>query len=250
MADSLLSPEDIARIFQIESGGDPNAVTGSHRGLGQFGPAEEARFGITDANRADPIAQAAAVAQEAAANRARLRSVLGREPTGSDYYLAHQQGAAGAAALFGNPGMPAWQAIRPFYKSDDAARRAIIGNIPGNHPLAGADPNTITSADFAGLWANRFGGAPAAPAAASGAPANAVASAVDALKEAAPTGAAPDAANPLASLFGGGMQKAGASAMADAAKGPQGFQFMNPGLPPILPTGPLHPLPLGVRGLG
>ena len=37
-----------SRLFQLESGGDPNAVTGSNRGLGQFGPSEEAQFGLSE----------------------------------------------------------------------------------------------------------------------------------------------------------------------------------------------------------
>ena len=42
-------PPDLARFvprfIQIESGGDPNAVTGSYRGLLQMGPAEQAKYG-------------------------------------------------------------------------------------------------------------------------------------------------------------------------------------------------------------
>lgn len=161
------SPAYIARLFAIESGGDPNAVTGSNRGLGQFGPQEEARYGLSDANRADPGAQATAVAREAQEHTAVLRKVLGRDPTPGEMYLTHQQGVAGGPALLSaQPDMPAWQVIRPYYKSEAIARKAITGNVPSDHPLYGQDADRITAADFRNLWVNKFerglGGAPAA----------------------------------------------------------------------------------------
>jgi hypothetical protein len=146
----------VNRLFQIESGGDPQAVTGSNRGLGQFGPAEERMYGITDANRERPEAQAAAVMAERAANDPSLRRALGREPTHADHYLAHQQGLAGASALLGNPNIPAWQAIRPFYRSDAIAQKAITGNIPGDNPLKRLGVNDISSAGFTAMWRDKF----------------------------------------------------------------------------------------------
>lgn len=144
------------RTFQIESGGNPNAVTGSNRGLGQFGPEEEKRFGITDANRNDPAAQSAALAREADVNRPILAKVLGRDPTNAELYIAHQQGQAGGPALLANPDQPAWQVIRPFYKSDAMARLAISGNIPGDTALKGRDVDTITAGEFTDMWAGKF----------------------------------------------------------------------------------------------
>ena len=51
------------RLFHIESGGDPNATSpgGRNKGLAQFSPDLEAKYGITDANRTDPHAQLSAV---------------------------------------------------------------------------------------------------------------------------------------------------------------------------------------------
>lgn len=152
-----LDPAYISRLFQIESGGDPNAVTGSNRGLGQFGPQEEARYGITDANRGSADAQAAAVQREAVEHAAKLQKALGRAPTPGELYLMHQQGIAGGPALLSaDPSMPAWKVIRPFYKSDSIARQAITGNVPGNHPLRGADADNITAGDFRNLWVSKF----------------------------------------------------------------------------------------------
>jgi hypothetical protein len=152
----------MARLFTIESGGNPYARTGSNRGLGQFGPREEAQYGINDSNRTDPNVQKAAVLAEAENNRAKLAAVLGREPTAADYYLAHQQGAAGAPALFSHPDMPAWQAIRQYYPSDAIAQRAITGNIPTGSPLYGRNVNDIKSSDFTNYWNAKFNGIPAA----------------------------------------------------------------------------------------
>ncbi len=156
-ARAAINPGYVARLFQIESGGNPNAVTGSNRGLGQFGPQEEAKYGLSDANRTSPQAQADAVHREAIEHAAALRRVLGRDPTPGEQYLTHQQGIAGGPALLNaDPTMPAWQAIRPFYKNDAIARLAITGNIPGNHPLRGTDPDKITAGDFRNLWVSKF----------------------------------------------------------------------------------------------
>lgn len=146
-----------ARLFQIESGGNPNATTGSNRGLGQFGPAEEAQFGLNDQNRTDPAAQAAAVQREAVLHSGVLSKALGRDPTPGEMYLTHQQGIAGGPALLtADPSQPAWQVIRPFYKSDAIAQKAITGNIPGNDPLARASAGDITAGDFRNMWVSKF----------------------------------------------------------------------------------------------
>ena len=126
-----------ARLFQLESGGDPNAATGSHRGLSQMGPAQERQFGITDANRLDPAAQAAAVDRVRALHGPVLSRALGRDPTPGELYLTHQQGIAGGPALLAGGDRPAWQVIRPYYKSDAIAKQAITGNLPQDSGLRG-----------------------------------------------------------------------------------------------------------------
>lgn len=151
----------VGRVFHIESGGNPNAVTGSNRGLAQFGPAEERQYGITDANRTDPNAQSAAVLREAANHGPILSRALGRAPTAGEYYLTHQQGIAGGPALLtADEGMPAWKAIRPFYRSDAVAQRAITGNIPRGSELYGVHPDQITAGAFRNFWVSKFEGHP------------------------------------------------------------------------------------------
>lgn len=146
----------IARLFQIESGGNPNAVTGSNRGLGQFGPAEEAQFGLNNQNRTDPNAQAAAVQREQAQYAPILARALGRPSTPGEDYLTHQQGQAGGPALLtAAPGTLAWQAIRPFYKSDAMAQKAISGNLPAG---SGLNALTATAPQYSNFWVNKFEG--------------------------------------------------------------------------------------------
>jgi hypothetical protein len=207
----------IARLFQIESGGNPNAVTGSNRGLGQFGPGEEAQFGLNDQNRTDPIAQAAAVQREAALHSGVLGRALGRPPTPGELYLAHQQGIAGGPALLTGGNTPAWQAIRPYYKSDAMAQKAISGNLPAG---SGIDPATATADQFAKFWVSKFeGGQPA---------------------QSAPLQAIPPAAPPSGiGLFG--AQMAGGAPAQQGAPQQQGNPLA--ALAPLLAPGP-QPAPM------
>lgn len=163
-------PGYLGQLFQIEGGGNPNAPpTGSNRGMGQFSPDLEKKYGITDQNRTDPAAQTRAVQMEAAEHYPILQKALGRAPTAGELYLTHQQGVAGGPALMtASQDQPAWMAIRPYYKSDAIAKQAISGNIPSNHALYRSDVNGITAGDFRNLWVSRFdGGTGAASAAAS-----------------------------------------------------------------------------------
>ncbi|MBA0084242.1 MAG: hypothetical protein HRJ53_04535, partial [Acidobacteria bacterium Pan2503] len=156
--DQFYNPKDYARaVFGIESGGNPQAVTGSNRGLGQFGPQEERQYGITPQNRSDPNAQYSALQREAQDHSQVLRKDLGRDPEAWELYLTHQQGRAGGPALLtADANTPAWQAIRRFYGSDAIAQRAIHGNIPRNNPLYNVPASRITAEQFRNLWRDRF----------------------------------------------------------------------------------------------
>jgi hypothetical protein len=159
----------VSKLFHLESGGDPNAVTGSNKGLGQFGPREETRYGINDANRADPIVQTRAVLAEAAANRIPLSSVLGRNPNAGELYLAHQQGIGGAIAQLTHPDAPAWQNMASTKegreKGDAWAKQAIWGNMtPQMRALFPDGVESVKGSDFVALWNARFNGTvPPAP---------------------------------------------------------------------------------------
>jgi hypothetical protein len=132
--------------------------TGSNRGLAQFDPELERKYGLNSRNRNDPQAAARALQMEQQEMQPKLSQALGREPTDAEYYIAHQQ-RAGAPALFraarDSPGTPAWQVIRPFYGSDAMARQAIGGNVPGINRIQAAN---MTADQFVRFWQDRFGG--------------------------------------------------------------------------------------------
>jgi len=135
----------LARTYQIESGGNPNAQNpNSSAGGGfQFIDSTAKAYGLTD--KTDLGASADAAARLARDNAAALRGVLGRDPTAAELYLAHQQGGGGASALLSNPNALAVDVV-----GADAVR------------LNGGDPN-MTAGEFANLWLGKFGGGQAQP---------------------------------------------------------------------------------------
>jgi hypothetical protein len=93
-------------------------------------------FGVTD--RFNPEQSTVGAAKFAKQNAAKLRGVLGREPTGAELYLAHQQGGAGAARLLSDRDRPVNTLL-----SDDAIT------------LNGGSLD-MTAGDFADLWIDKW----------------------------------------------------------------------------------------------
>jgi len=92
-----IDPKTMLTMAQIESGGNPNAVSATGAaGLYQFTGRTAKQYGIK--NRFDPRENAEAAAKFMADNAATLKK-YGIEPTAENLYLAHQQGAAGAAEI-------------------------------------------------------------------------------------------------------------------------------------------------------
>lgn len=164
----------IPRYIQIESGGNPNAVTGSYRGIFQMGPDEIARYGGSGYNEGVRLLEDRA---------ASLQRSLGRPPTPTEVYMAHQQGPAGVLAHLSNPDAPAWQNM---YSTGEGqrrganwAKRAIWGNVPddlkrqyGLTPgpggfsqdvASGALDNFSSNQFVNGVWARKVEGAGAVP---------------------------------------------------------------------------------------
>lgn len=150
----------VKKLIQIESGGNPNAVTGSYRGLGQFSKEEEKKYGITDDNFTKPEIQKAAIKTKASDDSKALEALIGRKPTQGEIYLAHQQGVMGAANHIRNPDKPAWANMynTPEYQRRGArmAQIAITGNIPKGHALKSRPLDEVTSGEFSKLWTSRF----------------------------------------------------------------------------------------------
>ncbi|WP_273758726.1 transglycosylase SLT domain-containing protein [Bartonella sp. AU55XJBT] len=99
------------RVAQVESGGNPNARNprSSAGGLYQFIDSTAKQYGLQD--RFDPMQAADAMGRFTLDNRNHLSRLLGRAPTDAELYLAHQQGAGGAARLLQNPHANAAQLV-------------------------------------------------------------------------------------------------------------------------------------------
>jgi hypothetical protein len=128
------------KVATIESGGDPNAQNpgSSAGGLFQQIDSNAAAYGV--ANRFDPIQSTEGAVKFATENMSYLSKVLGREPTGGELYLAHQQGPGGAAKLLSNPDELAVNIV-----GADAVR------------LNGGNDN-MTAGEFANIWISKYNG--------------------------------------------------------------------------------------------
>jgi hypothetical protein len=168
-----VSPELMRAVAQIESGGDPNAVTGSYKGLYQLSEPEFQRYGGKNIFDPEENTRVATMKIQAEANQ--LAKALGRPVTDADVYLAHQQGVGGATSHLSNPDQPAWQSMAQTaegrQKGEEWAKRAIWGNIPDQQKAQFGDVNNVTSGQFAGLWQARLARAMGQPATAQPAPA-------------------------------------------------------------------------------
>lgn len=138
-------------VSMLESSGGVNTGTGQYTGIFQIGPEVAKDFGVTPEQLSDPRVNAQVAAKLAGRNAAILRARLNREPQPWELYLAHQQGAAGAASLLQNPNANAVEVLAGAYGGDRArAQQAVIQN--GGRP-------DMTAGEFAQLWAQKFGGA-------------------------------------------------------------------------------------------
>lgn len=134
-------PADVMRrIAWIESKGNPNAKNpnSSAGGLFQQIDANAKQYGVND--RFDPAQSADGAARFAAENIAYFRSKIGRDPTGGEIYLMHQQGPGNAIRLLQNPDM----------KAVDIASKAAIRLNGGNE--------NMTAREFAALWDRKLSG--------------------------------------------------------------------------------------------
>lgn len=133
-----LPPGYLERTMMIESGGKDvaNAQGSGAQGPFQFIPSTAARLGVDPHDFTSSADGAARLAQEGVAA---LTPVLGRAPTAGELYLAHQQGAAGAAKLLANPNAPAASIV---------GTKAVIQN---------GGTQGMTAGDFANMWTSKFG---------------------------------------------------------------------------------------------
>ena len=171
------SEQDLATTAYIESrfGANTGAGQPGHaaQGVMQFMPGTAKKY--VHGSPLDPNESYIGAQRLAIDNRQDLNRRLGRDVTGAELYLAHQQGSVGAAALLGHPEMSAVDALTRYaYKGNRAlAMQAVRGNIGKN------DDSNISAQDFANKWIVTFNNAKATigggrsmtmPASVSGAP--------------------------------------------------------------------------------
>lgn len=128
------------KVAMIESGGNPNAQNpnSSAGGLFQQIDSNAAAYGVED--KFDPVQSTQGAVAFAVENKNYLTRVLGREPTGGELYLAHQQGPGGAAKLLSNPEAKAVDIV-----GADAVR------------LNGGNEN-MSAGEFANIWISKYNG--------------------------------------------------------------------------------------------
>jgi hypothetical protein len=156
-----LDPKMVKRMVQLESGGDPNQVTGKKEhyvGLLQLDTGEFTKFGGTG-SRTDPEQNLMAGTNKLAQERLTFKQKYNREPTAIDTYMVHQQGPAGYAAHMANPEGVAWRNVRRYYPNDSVAKEAIWRNMTPAMKAKYGSVDNVTSANFTGSWNDKYAGA-------------------------------------------------------------------------------------------
>ncbi len=135
-----------AKLAQVESSGNPFArnPNSSAKGMFQFIDSTAKQYGITAPFGTPEYAkqEIEAVKKFTADNKAALTDALGREPTLGELYLAHQQGAGGAAKILTNP---------------EARAVDLVG---GDAIALNAGSPDMTAGEFAQQWTGKFDTAP------------------------------------------------------------------------------------------
>ncbi len=154
-----VDPGALLKIAELESSFNPQArnTSSSAGGLFQFIDSTAADYGLAD--RFDPSQAADAAARLAKDNAASLRKVLGRDPTAGELYLAHQQGAGGAAKLLSNPNRKAADLVGAEAVRLNGGRPDMSARAFANLWLAKAgDPASISGGMPATLPGTEAGG--------------------------------------------------------------------------------------------
>jgi hypothetical protein len=146
-------------VKQIESGGDPNAVTGSYKGLYQLSETEFRKYG-GKGSIFDPAENTRVAELKLADEGKELSAKLGRPVSEAEVYMAHQQGVGGATQHLQNPDRPAWQSMYATaegrQKGEGWAKKAIWGNMSKAMKSRYGSVENVTSGDFTGEWRERY----------------------------------------------------------------------------------------------
>lgn len=149
-----IDPTLLRGVIRIESSGNPAAVKGSYKGMGQLSDEQFEKYGSGDIfNARDNLR---ATARKLADEAGEFEQKYGHLPTAAEMYLTHQQGAGGFAAHTANPDRSAWQnmlSTREGQQKGEAwAKAAIWGNIPDRDKARFGSVENVTSRQFVRLW--------------------------------------------------------------------------------------------------
>lgn len=145
-----VDPDALVAIATIESALNPQAKNprSSAAGLFQFIASTAKAYGLSDPYNPEQAADAGA--RLARDNARTLSARLGRPVTAGELYLAHQQGAGGAAALLSRPNSPAVDVLTDIYGGGAKGR----GRAEAALKLNGGKI-TMAAGEFAGLWTRK-----------------------------------------------------------------------------------------------
>lgn len=164
VADRTGVPYSIFHSFgNIESSMNPHAKTGSYKGLFQLSNTEFHSNGGGNIYNAEDNANAFANIVKRNSNL--FKQTTGRDPTGFDLYMMHQQGTDGYAQHLKDPTRPAWQSMYATREGREKgpgwSKKAIWGNLGPQDKRRFGSVDNVTSGDFLNSWkakVERFGG--------------------------------------------------------------------------------------------
>jgi hypothetical protein len=155
-----VSEDWLRKIMKVESGGNPNNITGPYHGLFQLSYDEFKRHGGTGSIY-NPETNTFAAANKLAQESRDFKQQYGRDPRLVDLYLVHQQGSGGYAKHMENPDRPAWQNMADTgegkRKGEAWAKKAIWGNLPDSVKAKYGSVENVSSADFVAEWGHKVG---------------------------------------------------------------------------------------------
>jgi hypothetical protein len=154
-----LPPGYLTRTYQIESNSGQDVYNAKSKAAGgfQFIPRTAKQYGLT--NPYDLPSSADAAARLAADNRTALQKVGVQDPTGAHLYLAHQQGAGGAAKLLNGSEAPAAKIVGANAVGWNGGQDGVTGSKFASQIMAKFDRNPDGGL---GILSDQFNAAPSA----------------------------------------------------------------------------------------
>jgi hypothetical protein len=151
-----LDPDFAKIVTSLESGGNPNAKTGSYKGLFQLSDKEHG-----PGNPFDPASNADRGVRSLKEDSVAFKKATGRDPTATELYMSHQQGRAGVLQHVKHPDQPAWKSMLATgegrSKGERWAKTAIWGNIPSDMKKRFGSVENVRSRDLMNIYASKIG---------------------------------------------------------------------------------------------